>query len=131
MLSSSRIISSFLLLVLISSGQFSRAAVKPKLQSPSEAPYQLHFFHTHSGERLNIVYRNGEGYDAESLARLNSYLRDHRTGDIHVYDPRVFDLLHDLTTALAYENGDVHFSDDIYGHDATLAAALAKGYPYK
>jgi L,D-transpeptidase YcbB len=33
-------------------------------------------------------------------------------------------------TALAYENGDVHFSDDIYGHDARLAAALAKGYPY-
>jgi murein L,D-transpeptidase YcbB/YkuD len=33
-------------------------------------------------------------------------------------------------TALAYENGEVHFSDDIYGHDATLAAALAKGYPY-
>ena len=33
-------------------------------------------------------------------------------------------------TALAYENGEVHFSDDIYGHDAKLAAALAKGYPY-
>jgi L,D-transpeptidase YcbB len=33
-------------------------------------------------------------------------------------------------TALAYENGDVHFSDDIYGHDAELAVALAKGYPY-
>jgi len=33
-------------------------------------------------------------------------------------------------TALAYENGEVHFSDDIYGHDATLATALAKGYPY-
>ncbi|MGA7293155.1 MAG: L,D-transpeptidase family protein [Terriglobales bacterium] len=33
-------------------------------------------------------------------------------------------------TALAYANGDVHFSDDIYGHDAELAAALAKGYPY-
>ena len=33
-------------------------------------------------------------------------------------------------TALAYENGEVHFSDDIYGHDATLAVALAKGYPY-
>ena len=33
-------------------------------------------------------------------------------------------------TALAYENGDVHFNDDIYGHDARLAAALAKGYPY-
>jgi murein L,D-transpeptidase YcbB/YkuD len=33
-------------------------------------------------------------------------------------------------TALTYENGEVHFSDDIYGHDASLAAALAKGYPY-
>ena len=33
-------------------------------------------------------------------------------------------------TALAYENGEVHFTDDIYGHDAKLAAALVKGYPY-
>ena len=33
-------------------------------------------------------------------------------------------------TALAYENGEVHFTHDIYGHDAKLAAALAKGYPY-
>ena len=63
-------------------------------------PYQLHFFHTHTRERLNIVYRNGEGYDQESLVRLNRYLRDHRTGEIHGYDPQVFDLLHDLTSAL-------------------------------
>jgi L,D-transpeptidase YcbB len=33
-------------------------------------------------------------------------------------------------TAVAYENGEVHFYDDIYGHDAKLTAALAKGYPY-
>jgi L,D-transpeptidase YcbB len=33
-------------------------------------------------------------------------------------------------TAVTYENGDVHFSNDIYGHDDSLAAALAKGYPY-
>ena len=33
-------------------------------------------------------------------------------------------------TALAYEDGEVHFSDDIYRHDAKLATALAKGYPY-
>ena len=33
-------------------------------------------------------------------------------------------------TALAYPNGDIHFTDDIYGFDATLATALAKGYPY-
>jgi L,D-transpeptidase YcbB len=33
-------------------------------------------------------------------------------------------------TALAYENDEVHFYDDIYGHDAKLVQALAKGYPY-
>ena len=33
-------------------------------------------------------------------------------------------------TAVAYENNEVHFYDDIYGHDAKLAEALAKGYPY-
>jgi murein L,D-transpeptidase YcbB/YkuD len=33
-------------------------------------------------------------------------------------------------TAVTYETGEVHFSDDIYGHDASLAKALAKGYPY-
>ena len=33
-------------------------------------------------------------------------------------------------TALAYENGEVHFYDDIYGFDASLEQTLAKGYPY-
>ena len=33
-------------------------------------------------------------------------------------------------TALAYEDGEVHFYDDIYGFDASLAEALARGYPY-
>jgi len=33
-------------------------------------------------------------------------------------------------TALAYENDEVHFYDDIYGHDLKLDQALAKGYPY-
>jgi len=33
-------------------------------------------------------------------------------------------------TAIAYENNEVHFYDDIYGYDAKLVAALAKGYPY-
>jgi uncharacterized protein YcbK (DUF882 family) len=103
----SKIVCRFVLLVLMSVGQFSRAAVKPKLQGLSDVPYQLHLFHTHTGERLNIVYRNGEGYDPDSLARLNGYLRDHRTGDIHEYDPRVFDLLHDLTTALGNPNLEI------------------------
>jgi murein L,D-transpeptidase YcbB/YkuD len=33
-------------------------------------------------------------------------------------------------TARVDEDGNVDFYDDIYGHDAKLAQALAKGYPY-
>lgn len=73
----------------------------------SAAPYSLHFFHTHTGERLNIAYRNGNGYDPGALAEINHYLRDHRTGDVHIYDPRVFDLLHDLMAKLGRPNGEI------------------------
>lgn len=33
-------------------------------------------------------------------------------------------------TAIVAESGEVHFFDDIYGHDAVLEQALANGYPY-
>ena len=33
-------------------------------------------------------------------------------------------------TAIVTESGEAHFFDDIYGHDAELEQALAKGYPY-
>jgi murein L,D-transpeptidase YcbB/YkuD len=33
-------------------------------------------------------------------------------------------------TAVVEADGQVDFLDDIYGHDATLDAQLAKGYPY-
>jgi murein L,D-transpeptidase YcbB/YkuD len=33
-------------------------------------------------------------------------------------------------TVIVTEDGVVHFYDDIYGHDAALEKALAKGYPY-
>jgi len=33
-------------------------------------------------------------------------------------------------TVIVLEDGIVHFYDDIYGQDAALDKALAKGYPY-
>ena len=86
-------------LLLIFLAQVSRA-VDSKAQVVFDGSYRLHFFHTHTRERLDIVYRDAEGYDQESLTRLNRYLRDHRTGEIHEFDPRLFDLLHELTAAL-------------------------------
>ena len=69
--------------------------------------YRLHFFHTHTGERLDIVYRYGNNYDPAALTQIDHYLRDHRTGDVHDYDPRVFDLLHDLMASLGRPNGEI------------------------
>jgi len=86
--------------MIFSCGLVCRTVAEPRVLGVSDGPYRLHFFHTHTGERLNIVYRNGEAYDQESITRLNRFLRDHRTGEIHEYDPRVFDLLYDLATAL-------------------------------
>lgn len=62
--------------------------------------YRLKLFNTHTGERLDIVYRTGDSYIPEALTRLDDYLKDRRTGAVHHYDPRVFDLLHDLGTKL-------------------------------
>lgn len=69
--------------------------------------YHLRFFHTHTGEHLDIVYRVGESYIPAALDQLDHFLRDHRTGDIHHYDPRLFDLLHDLTAKVSEPNAEI------------------------
>jgi uncharacterized protein YcbK (DUF882 family) len=77
--------------------------------TPNTAPeYRLKFFHTHTGERLDIVYRRGDEYIPAALDELDHYLRDHRTGDIHHYNPRVFDLLYDLTAEVGKPNGEIN-----------------------
>jgi uncharacterized protein YcbK (DUF882 family) len=69
--------------------------------------YRLRFYHTHTRERLDIVYRHGDAYAPEALAELDHFLRDHRTGEIRHFDPRVFDLLHDLTAAVNDSDGEI------------------------
>jgi uncharacterized protein YcbK (DUF882 family) len=64
-----------------------RAAVRPRALS-------LHNLHT--GERLSLVYREGDRYLPGALASLDRLLRDHRTGEVHAIAPRLLDLLHDL-----------------------------------
>jgi uncharacterized protein YcbK (DUF882 family) len=56
-------------------------------------PRTLSFFHTHTNEQLDITYARAGMYDPRALHRMNYYLRDFRTGEVHVIDPKVFDLL--------------------------------------
>ena len=69
--------------------------------------HRLRFYHTHTGERLDIVYRRGDTYLPEALEVLDHYLRDHRTGEIRHFDPHLFDLLYDLTASLNDLGGEI------------------------
>jgi uncharacterized protein YcbK (DUF882 family) len=75
--------------------------------SSAEHEYRLRFYHTHTGERLDIVYRRGDQYIPAALDELDHFLRDHRTGDVRHFDPRLFDLLYDLTASLGDSDGEI------------------------
>lgn len=74
-------------------------------QPPRE--YRLRFYHTHTNERLEIVYRRGDEYVPTALAQLDYFLRDSRTGNVRHFDPRLFDLLYDLTNSVQDGEGEI------------------------
>jgi uncharacterized protein YcbK (DUF882 family) len=59
----------------------------------------LSFVHTHTGERLSLPYWGDGTYLPGSLSRVESFLRDFRTGERHVIDPALLDQLHELRLA--------------------------------
>lgn len=81
------------------------AAAVPAIARPSRllaraaTARALNFTHTHTGERLAVEYFSAGTYLEDALATVNRFLRDFRTGDVHVIDPDLLDLLHDLAAA--------------------------------
>jgi murein L,D-transpeptidase YcbB/YkuD len=72
------------------------------------------------------VLRNNPGWTLDRVQQAMQKGKDNVTVNLAQRVP-VFII---YGTAIAYENNEVHFYDDIYGHDAKLTQALAKGYPY-
>lgn len=66
------------------------------LQAAPAEPRVLSFEHLHTGERLGVEYFRGGTYLPDALGSINHLLRDFRTGDEHVIDERLLDLLHEL-----------------------------------
>lgn len=62
--------------------------------------FRLKMHHLHTGESIDVAYKQGGQYSSMGVAMLNRFLRDHRTDDIADYDPREFDLLHALLSKL-------------------------------
>ncbi len=53
----------------------------------------LAFEHLHTGETLTIVYKVGRHFVPSALSRLQTLLRDFRTGEKHAMDPALYDML--------------------------------------
>jgi uncharacterized protein YcbK (DUF882 family) len=60
----------------------------------------LSFNNIHTGERLVVDYWADGAYVPDALSSINHLLRDFRTGDVHVIEPRLLDLLTGLRTSL-------------------------------
>jgi uncharacterized protein YcbK (DUF882 family) len=66
---------------------------KPALASLPNAR-SLEFDHTHTGERISVVFAVGHHYVPDGLSTLNRFLRDHYSGVVGQIDPQLFDLLY-------------------------------------
>jgi uncharacterized protein YcbK (DUF882 family) len=75
--------------------------------SASQQEHRLRLFNTHTNERLDIVFRRGESYLPDAITKLDYFLRDHRTGDVRHYDPRLYDILEELTAAVGHPDGEI------------------------
>jgi uncharacterized protein YcbK (DUF882 family) len=58
-----------------------------KVEPPPAQEFRLRLYHTHTGERLDVVYRLGNRYIPEALAQADHFLRDHKTGECTATTP--------------------------------------------
>src|SRR5271165_4821330 len=98
------------LLFLIAQNRTPAQSAQPSSQESSHQAGQEHLlllYNTHTGERIAIVYRRCNQYIPDALPKLDYFLRDHRTGDVHHYDPRVYDVLSDLTSSIGHPGSEI------------------------
>ncbi|MGE5172162.1 MAG: DUF882 domain-containing protein [Rudaea sp.] len=75
--------------------------ILPRRAHASARPRSLAFRHTHSQERLAVMYAIGDRYVPDALDRVAQFLRDFRNGEMHAIDPALLDQLHALTSVAA------------------------------
>lgn len=69
----------------------------PSLPGHAAPPSRhLCLFNTHTSESQTVHYCADGQYLPEGLRKLDRLLRDHRSGEAHPIDPRLFDALHRL-----------------------------------
>ncbi len=107
---------------------FSIAASGARLQasdasSRTAAEHSLQLYNTHTNEKIDIVYRRGDQYIQSALAKLDYFLRDHNTNEVRHFDPRLYDILSDLTASVGHPGGEI---DIVCGYRTTSTNAALR-----
>jgi len=87
--------------------------------------YRLRLYHTHTGEWLDIVYRRGDEYVPDAIAKLDYFLRDHRTGEVHHFDAKLYDILEELTVAVGRPGAEI---DIVCGYRTPLSNEFLRSH---
>src|SRR4029077_7796854 len=85
----------------------SREASSQRSSSQGDRDHILLLYNTHTAERIDIVYRRGDKYIPDAVAKLDCFLRDHRTGAVHEFGPRLDDMLSDITASVCHAGGEI------------------------
>ena len=113
----------FLCLTAVFGAAFCTPACPTDGGMPAPPEYRLRLYHTHTGERLDIVYKKDGKYIPEAVTELDHFLRDHRTGADASYDPRIFDLLRDVTVKVGRPRAEIQI---ICGYRTPWSNALLR-----
>ena len=66
--------------------------------------YKIHMVNAHTNEKFHGVYRIGNRYLPDAVRKINSFMRDFRTGDVRSMDPKLLDILASLQVRSRQQN---------------------------
>ena len=100
-------------------------AQAPGETSARAAEHSLQLYNTHTNEKIDVVYRRGDQYIQSALAKLDYFLRDHNTNEVRHFDPRLYDILSDLTASVGRPGGEI---DIVCGYRTTSTNAALRAH---
>ncbi|HUC42155.1 MAG TPA: DUF882 domain-containing protein [Candidatus Micrarchaeaceae archaeon] len=109
---------------ILMTGATARAA-EPANAAAAKQEHRLVLYNTHTGERLDIVYRRGDEYIPAAIAKLDYFLRDHWTNEVRHFDPHLYDILSDLTAAVGRADDEI---DIVCGYRSSESNAALRAH---
>lgn len=111
-----------MLFLIAAGGARARAFDAP---STAAVEHTLRLYNTHTNENIEIVYRRGDQYIQSALSKLDFFLRDHNTNEVRHFDPRLYDILSDLTASVGHPGGEI---DIVCGYRTTSTNAALRAH---